>query len=174
MITIDAPTTAQAGNTFSFLVRIAGTTAIAGYDLDLRINPVAGSTGSLMGNVALTNLYLSENLIEQGGNGVGGSLIQSLMPANPGLLVEAFDLNFAAVAVPGPGQDVLAEVFLTASGNASGDFEIELGPNTLLAIDANSSEDYEPALVTVNIPEPGYLGILSGLAALLMRRRRQA
>jgi len=163
------------GDTFSFLIRISGATALAGYTVDLRVTPQPGAVGTLTGQHLMSNFYSSQNLIAQGGMGLHPtfSTIQSLQPANPGLLITAVDSTFLPHAVPGPGKDVLAQVFFTASGNAFGDFVVSLGDDTILAIDGVQEEDYPPAQITIRIPEPGYLGILSGMAALCLRRRRK-
>ena len=165
------------GDTFSFLVRISGTTALAGYTVDLRVTPQAGSTGEIVGDASLSNFHAVDNLIAQGGNGLHAtfSTIESLLPANPGLLINGLDAAFMATAIPGPGQDVLAEVVMTASNDAFGDFEVSLGDDTALLVDGNEShnEPYPPAMITISIPEPGYLGMLAGLSLGALRRRRK-
>jgi len=163
------------GDSFSFLVRIEGSVALAGYDVELEVTPLPGSTGTIMGNATLSNFYAGQNLLAQGGGGLHStySTITSLMPENPGLFIKAVDATFTAIAIPAPEQDVLAEVHFTASGDAFGEFQVALGDETLLAIDGTDQEDFPPAMITIRIPEPGYLGVLSGLALLLWGRQRK-
>jgi hypothetical protein len=167
------------GETFSFLIKLSGSQALAAYQFDLLVTPQPDSFGSVTGNpLPMSNFYSSENLFAQGGMGVhsGLSSIQSLMPADPGLFVKAFDSSFTALAAPGPGQDVLAQISMTASADALGDFLVSLGDDTFLAIDSQTQEVHDPnTTMTIRVvPEPGYLGILSGLAVVFLRRRRKA
>jgi hypothetical protein len=146
-------------DTFSFLVRLEGSTAISGYQFDLLITPQPGALGSVVGNpLPMSNFYASENLFTQAGGG----------------LHEGFDATFLATAIPGPGEDVLAEISVTASADARGDFLVSIGDETQLAIDGSHEEPYVPSQMTIHIlPEPGCLGILSGLALVFLRRVRK-
>lgn len=165
------------GDTFSFLVRISGSTPLVAYTVDLRVTPHPGAAGSIVGNAMLSNFYPSANLFTIGGNGIdaGYSGIDSQLPSNPGLMINALDSSIVATAVPGAGQDVLAEVVMTASLDALGDFDVWLGPGTTLVVDGNeaNNEPYPPALITIHVPEPGYLGVLAGIAITAVRRGRK-
>jgi len=161
-----------------FLIKIQGDQGLTGYDLDVEINPVGGATGTLSANAALTNYYPSQNLISQGGGtGFHPSLssITSLQPENSGVLIKAVNQALTPTLPPIPDvNDVLAQVYLDASLDAYGQFEISLGDQTDLFIDGTQDEEFTSAIVTITVPEPGYLGILSGLAVLALRRTRQA
>jgi hypothetical protein len=163
------------GTTFSFFIRLNGSTALMAYDLDVRIDPEPGALGSVMADVAQTNLYPAQNLIEQGGNGLhpAFSTVESLLPDNPGVSVAGLDNSFQALAVPGPGQDVLAQIFMTASADAFGEFKISLADSSELIINGTELEDFDPALITVQVPEPSTIALLAGFAMAGWGRRRR-
>ncbi len=175
VITLDPPATPAAPDTtFKFLVRISGTDPIAAYTLDLRVIPQAGATGTVTGNAAESNYYEAENLIANGSAGGGiSTTFSSIGQSGNGLLINVVDSAFTATAVPGAGQDVLAEVAFDASADAFGDFRFELGGLTVLATDGGQSHPFESVLLTLNIPEPASLGLLGTAGLLLIHHRRR-
>ena len=128
-------------------------TPLLGYSLDVDIVPIMGSTGSVTADVALTNFYLGENLIEDDPSATLHPLFSLILdPGDGGVFVNAITEDFTVpVTAVADTNDVLAEVIFNASAFADGDFTIQLGPATALA-DANADAvayDFTPRTLTV-------------------------
>ena len=177
-ITLEAPAQVDAGDSFSFLIRITAAeppVALIGYSLNLEVTPELGAGGTVVGDPAATNFYLAENLLTPP-NGGGLHSLSTIGPllGNPGLGITGIDATLTANAVPTNGFDVLAEAFFDVSGDAFGTFRLELTQGTGLADNDLEEVEWESSPVWIDIPEPGYLGIMGGAALLMMRRRRRS
>lgn len=165
----------QAGEAFSALVLISDAVeSLVGYTVSVRVVPQDGATGTITRDVASSNFFEAQNLIEQGGDtldpnlsvigpGTGGAVFFNALTAS---------LNPVPPAVVGVS-DALAQAWFNVSEDASGDFEIVLGSSTVL-LDGNSNPvpfDFETVKITV-VPEPmTVLLAATGFVAMLLRRR---
>ena len=177
-ITLEAPAQVNAGESFSFLIRISASVppvALIGYSLNLEVTPGLDAGGSFVGDPDATNFYPDENLLmpPNGGGLSTLSTIGSLL-GNPGLGITGIDTTLTATAVPTNGFDVLAQAFFDVSADAVGSFKLDLSYGSGLADNYLEEVEWESDPVWIEVPEPGYLGIMGGTALLMIRRRRRS
>ncbi len=126
------------GGTVSVLVLIrSNTTPLLGYSLDVDVVPGPMAVGTLTADVVATNFFDSQNLITAG-DATRDPLFSVILDGGDGgvFINTITDDNSTVLAVDGVN-DVLAEVVLTASFDADGDFTIQMGAASALS-DANA------------------------------------
>ncbi len=122
------------GESVSILFQIRdNTTPLLGYSLDLDIGANPGAEGEVRANVEATEFYEVRNLITAGGATLDPLFSVISDPGDGGVFVNALtDDNSTVLAVTGVN-DILARVILEASTDASGDFNVSLGPASVLS-----------------------------------------
>jgi hypothetical protein len=163
----------QAGMPVSVLVVLReNTTNLVGYSLNVDVNGVVGSMGSVSADPTASNFFPSRNLIEQDPDDALDSIFSIITdPGDGGVFVNAQSQSGQPVDLALPGfSDVLAEVVFDTSSDAFGLFEISLGPATTLFDGANSVAFDSPTLSIQVVPEP-HLALWIGGVWLALRRR---
>lgn len=96
--------------------------------------PIADAVGTVTVDVSATNFYDGiQNIITEGGAELHPEFSVIIDPGDGGVFVNAITANNSTVLAVDGINDVLAEVFFDASGDACGDFVIQLGPASALA-----------------------------------------
>jgi len=172
-------TTMLPGETQSVLFRLSeNDTPLFGYSLDVRFAPGPGATGSIDADVAQTNFFDESNLISAGGaeRDPDFSVIQ---PAGDGGVFISTNTEDGSTVLAEEGvNDVLAQVFFTASSDALGEFIPVLTDNGTALSDGQGFPvdfDFSGGSITV-IPAPagGFALLGAAVAGLAPRRSRQA
>src|SRR5262249_55050439 len=131
--------TAQPASSVSALVDIsANVVPLLGYSLNIHVVPDAFATGSLTVDLGLTNFYPARNLFTAARVLLDPVVSQIIDTGDGGLFINAISANLSTVVAAPNVNDVLAQVYLDVSANATGDFSLQLGPATALS-DANGS-----------------------------------
>ena len=125
-----------AGESTSVLLKLFNNeTPLFGYSLALRAVPLGDATGSVTVNVPSTNFFEPQHLILADPQGAPLDTFFSLIQPwlDDGVFVNA-NTEVGQSVLAGIGvNDALAEVVLVASPDASGVFEMQLGPVTVLS-----------------------------------------
>jgi hypothetical protein len=173
------------GSSFSVLMLIddpEGDTSLAGYTLEVDIDPDPGSTGSAAADIAATNFFPSQNVIVQGGNSLHPhwSFIRPPDDMDAGVFVQALTATLGTVSPPIPGvSDALAEIWIDVPLDATGSFTIgvNVDASTVTAsVDGGPVGSFFPSSVPLTfdvVPEPAtFLLLASGVVCIVGRRRR--
>jgi len=164
VISVDAPAlTVEPGDTFSVLFLLQdNSTPLFGYSLDIEATGSPNSVGSIVADITLTNFFDSRNLITAGG-AVRDPLFSVIVDnGNDGVFISTNTDDGSTVLANDGVNDVLAQVFFYVSEDASGDFQIDLNPGSVLS---NAEGDaviynYLPGTVTV-VPAPAAIMAIS-------------
>lgn len=125
----------QPGTTQSFLVILeSNTIPLFGYSLDVHVTPVGADTAPVMVEVAQTNFFPTRNLILAAGAMMDPVFSQIVPSSEGGVFVTANTDDVAVAVLADSGvNDVLAEVFISASAGKPGAYVVELGPASVLS-----------------------------------------
>lgn len=147
------------------------TTPLFGYSLDIEIVSLPGATGMLTVDTAATNFFEPRNLITAGG-AIRDPIFSLIQSTAEGAFISTNTADLSTVAAESGINDVLAQVFFIASGDAIGDFEVRFGGGTALSDGQGFPVEHTTQTLRVTvIPTPGAIGLLLG-AAVYHRRRR--
>lgn len=166
-----------AGDSLTALVMISDSTeALVGYTVDVRVVPLAGATGTITRDLVNSNFGDPQNLIDASGTGEARHSPLSFIGPSAGGGVFFNAVTASLETIPGAAagvNDILGEAWFTVSGDASGQFRIELGPSTALAGEGFDPIPFESVSTTVTVvPEPAAV-LLAGLGALTLFRGRR-
>jgi len=160
------------GTTSSFLLLLSDDrTPLFGYSMDIAFAGRDEFSGSVSGNVGLTNFYDGENVITAGGVARHPLFSEILASRDGGVFISTNTIDLSTILARAGTNDVLAQVFFDVSADAQGDFEMTLGPASALSgAGVNIPFSFETAVIHV-VPEPGSL-VLMALVALPFFRNR--
>ena len=145
-------------------------TPLTGYSLNVDILPDAGASGTVVSDPLLSNFFLTENLITQGG-GELHDLSTIFDPGDGGLFVNALTADLLPVDLAGDGHDAFAELIFDVSLDAEGFFTFDLGFGSVLADENFDSIEFsfEPLTIEV-VPEPASGAMVAVLGLLAIGR----
>lgn len=140
---------------------------------------IAGATGSVSVDVSLTNFFDSQNLITAAGLTRDPSFSLILPSGVNGAFISTNTNDGSTTLATSGVNDVLAQLFFSASADASGQFAIQLGAGSALSDGQGFAVDFDftPGTITVQngpvvpLPTPVALGAV-GLLGVATRRRR--
>lgn len=155
-----------------FLIR-NNTTPLLGYSLDVDIAAAPGATGTVTANVAATSFYEVLNLISAGGATLDPTFSVITDPGDGGVFINAITEDNSTVLAAAGVNDVLARVVVNASTDADGEFDVQLGPASVLSDGAAFPVPFtfEDGIVTIRQTVPiisrGSLAIMFALVLLI-------
>ncbi len=132
----DPITLANPGQTVSVRINLHNNaTPLFGYSVAMRAVPSASATGSVAVNVAQTNFFPSRHLILADPGGAPLDPIFSVIQpwSGTGVFINANTADGSTVSAAPNINDMFAEVFFTASADASGVFQLQLGAATAMS-----------------------------------------
>lgn len=138
-VVVDPPvTTTGPGFHVPVLFRLAeNTVPLFGYSLSITAVPAAGAQGTVTVDLVATNFFPSQHLIlADPGGAVLDPLFSVILPSGQGgVFVNANTADLSTVIAEPGINDVLVQVWLNASEDASGTFALVLGSATALSDD---------------------------------------
>ncbi len=170
----------DAGGPLSALILLSDSTeALVGYSVAVRVVPLEGSTGTITRDIEASNFAMARNLIGQ--SEVSASLHPTFSFVGPaadgGIFFNAVTQSLMTVPAAASGlSDALAEAWFNVSGDATGQFRIELISPTALAGEGFEPIGFDTVATTVTVvPEPATILLAGcGIISLLRHRRKQA
>lgn len=166
------------GQSFSLLARLTANNEIPlfGYSLNVDVSSETGATGSVAGNASLSDFYVQQNLITQGGGQLHPLLSIIIEPGDGGLFVNGVNHEAVPVNLAVPGvNDILAELVFQTTPATLGTFDFTLGPGSVLSHVPKVELPFDviPKKVEViPIPEPATFVALTTLVAMASCSRR--
>ncbi len=153
----DAVIEANPGGTATVRLRLINNAVpLFGYSAAVRVLPLAGAVGSITANVAATNFFEAENLILAAPSSPPlDPFFSVIVPwGNGGVFVNANTEDGSAVLAELDVNDILAEVHFAVSADATGSFEVVLGPPTALADGGGFPVPFGVCLARISVGVP--------------------
>lgn len=152
-------------------------TPVSGYTLDIEFIARSGVSGSVTADVGSSNFFDSQNLFTAGGESRDPSFSSITASPGGGIVITTISGSGNGVTALIDVNDVLAEVFVTASPDALGIFDVVLSGGTALSDESGDPILYGTSLGWINVPAPGIpvlaLGFLLHWGPLRAQRPRQ-
>lgn len=141
----------MAGESITFLVFLRDSpSALFGYSLDVVIEPDPAAAGGVVVDPSMTNFFDEQNLITAGG-AMRDPVFSLILPMADGVFISTNTSDLSTVS-PVPGvNDVLAQIVLNVSPDASGSFTVLLDDGTALADASGASVPFTSNEITINV-----------------------